>query len=245
MIWWVMPVLGLVVGSFLATLARRLPQQATMVGRSRCDRCRHDLGQLDLIPIVSWLALRRRCRYCATTISGFYPAMEIAACVVGLWAAVAVPPDMLWQTCLLGWTLLALAVIDWRTLLLPNVLTLPLAGLGLVIIGLLAPSALAAHAVATGTGFLVFIAIAYIYRRMRGIDGLGPGDAKLFAAGGAWVGLTGLWSVLLIASLSALVWAGMRCWRQGRIDPRARLPFGSFLCGAIWLVWLYGPLQFG
>lgn len=236
---------GLAVGSFLGMLVVRLPERMSVLGRSRCPGCHEKLAPLDLIPLVSWLVTRRKCRYCGGRISWFYPAVELAAALIALWGAVVVPSEVVIQTCLLGWTLLVLAVIDWRTMTLPDVLTLPLAVAGLLAIGLYDQSSLLEHAAAAGAGFLVFACVAYLYKRVRGKHGLGLGDAKLFAAGGAWLGLAGLWSVLLIGTFSALVWAGLLAWRCGRLDTMSRLPFGPFLCLGIWLVWLYGPLQFG
>lgn len=98
-------------------------------------------------------------------------------------------------------------------------------------------------------GFAVFAFIAKLYRRIRGRDGLGLGDAKLLGALGAWVGWQGLPTVVLYAAGAGLLWALARSLvRPGRfkpLDPKQRLPFGPFLCLAGWLVWLYGPLTPG
>ncbi len=185
-----------------------------------------------------------KCRYCAARISWFYPAVEAACALIALWGVVIVQPGVVLQTCLLGWTLLVLAAIDWRTMTLPDVLTLPLTVAGLLAVGLYDPPSLPEHAAAAMAGFLAFAGIAYLYRRLRGRDGLGLGDAKLFAAAGAWLGLAGQWSALLIATVTGLVWTGFLVWRRGpALD--TRLPFGAFICIGIWLVWLYGPLRFG
>jgi len=84
--------------------------------------------------------------------------------------------------------------------------------------------------------------IAELFYRWRGVHGLGLGDAKLFAASGAWVGLDGMASVLVLASGSALVIALLVPLLGVSVARDTRIPFGPFLAGGTWLVWLYGPL---
>ena len=120
----------------------------------------------------------------------------------------------------LGWTLIALSIIDARTFLLPDCLTLPLIAAG---VGHSAwintPSGspfghycleAAWSLAAAAAGFLVMALVAGIFRRIRGIEGLGLGDAKLFAAAGAWLGMTALPSIMLVAAMTA--WS--QSWRQ-------------------------------
>jgi len=161
------------------------------------------------------------------------------------WAAAVVGGGwLLPATALLGWTLLCLAVIDARHLILPDALTLPLLLLGLVVAALLPGGRLVDHGIGAAVGFLAFAAVGAIYRRLRGRDGLGLGDAKLLAAAGAWVGWAGLPGVVLIAAALGLL-ATLALRMTGRGGPaEAPVPFGPWLCAAIWCTWLYGPLQF-
>lgn len=230
------------VGSFLGTLALRLPAgEPVALARSRCSECGHDLGALDLVPVVSWLVAGRRCRYCRWPISHFYPAIELAACAVALWAWLALPADRLWLGCALGWALLALAVIDFRDYLLPDRFTLPLVALGLAAAALDGSAVLGIRALAAAAGFAVFRLVAVAYRRSRGRDGLGEGDAKLLAAAGAWVSWQGLPYVVLIGCAATLALAlGRGLWRGG-LRAEDRLPFGPGLCLGLWIVWLYLP----
>jgi leader peptidase (prepilin peptidase) / N-methyltransferase len=241
---WLLPILfAPFIGSFIGTLAMRLPAATALVlDRSRCDHCGHTLGPLDLVPMLSWAAARGRCRHCQAAVSVFHPAIELAALGVAVWAALTVPEDELWLSCVLGWGLLALAVIDYRDYLLPDAITLPLVALGLGAAYLDDPTSVLAHGIGAVAGFLVFLVIALAYRRLRGREGLGFGDAKLLAAAGAWVGWQGLPSVVLLgatASFALLLLLGLRGMAV-RFD--ARLPFGPGLCLGLWLVWLYGPL---
>jgi leader peptidase (prepilin peptidase) / N-methyltransferase len=231
------------VGSFLGTLALRLPAgEPVALARSHCPECGHDLGALDLVPVVSWLVAGRRCRYCRWPISLFYPAIELAACAVALWAWLALAPDRLWLGCALGWALLALAIIDLRDFLLPDTLTLPLVVLGLAAAALDGVAALGSRALAAAAGYAVFRLIAVAYRRLRGRDGLGQGDAKLLAAAGAWVSWQGLPYVVLIGCAASLALAlGQGLWRRRGLRAGDRLPFGPGLCLGLWIVWLYLP----
>ncbi len=234
------------VGSFLANAAVRIPKGETLVrGRSKCPACGAVLGPRDLVPVLSWVLQRGRCRHCGDRISPVYPAIEIAALIVAGWAATRTDGWILWASCALGWTLLVLAAIDFRTYRLPDSLTLPLAAAGLVVAFLLDRSILPDHLIGAAAGALSFAAIAVVYRRVRGREGLGLGDAKLVGAAGAWVSWTGLPGVVLWACGSAFALLLARSLRGEAITPTTRFPFGPHLCIGIWLVWLYGPIEFG
>lgn len=244
--WWLPVIVAPVIGSFLGVLILRLPEGEPVVfDRSRCSWCRHVLGVRDLLPLVSWFALHRRCRYCGSPLGWFYPSIELAAAGVAAWAATEVSGWLLWATCVLGWALLALAVTDVRRMILPDALTLPLllAGLG---VSLLLPHAQPLqHVLGAVAGFVSFYLIGRIYRWLRHREGLGLGDAKLLAAGGAWVSWPGLPSVVLLAAVTGLLMALTQMALGDRSVAGQRLAFGPELCLGIWLVWLYGPLTVG
>src|SRR5262249_34276868 len=132
---WLWPVLvAPFIGSFVGVLVTRLPKGEKLIwSRSACDHCSRRLGVLDLVPIASWFASRGRCRYCGAPITPLYPALELGALTLALWAATIAEGWVLWASCALGWCLLALAVIDARDGILPDVLTLPLIPAGLAV----------------------------------------------------------------------------------------------------------------
>jgi leader peptidase (prepilin peptidase) / N-methyltransferase len=230
------------VGSFLGVIVRRLPERLPIAWvRSRCDWCGARLRAHDLVPILSWLTAKGRCRYCRHTLGWFYPGIELAAVAVALAAVLFDGGQGAWLDCLLGWWLLALGWIDLRCWLLPDVLTLPLVVVGLVAAGLLDPEQLLDCALGAALGYLSLLAVAALYRVLRGREGLGRGDAKLLAASGAWLGASALPQVILLAALSALAAAGC-LWLAGvRLGAHSALPFGPFLALATWLLWLCGP----
>jgi leader peptidase (prepilin peptidase)/N-methyltransferase len=233
------------IGSFLGVLIGRLPEgRPVVLGRSSCESCHRALGPLDLVPIVSYLASGGRCRHCRAPIGRFHLAIELAALVPAIWAATLDDGIRLWADCGLGWCLLALSWIDWRHMILPDVLTLPLVLAGLGVALLLDPDDILDHAVGAVLGYLLFRAVAWAYRRLRGRDGLGEGDAKLLAAAGAWVTWLGLAEVMLIAAVTGLVIALAGALRDQKLDAQMAIPFGPCLAFATWVVWLYGPLLF-
>lgn len=231
------------IGSFLGALAVRLPEGRDIVSaRSECPHCGYKLRPLDLVPIVSWLALGGRCRSCRAPIGWYYPAMEVAALVVVLWAALYLEGLLLWVTVCFGWALLALVAMDLRYFLLADAITLPLIAAGFVAGGWLDGQKVWLHVAGAMVGFLMMVAVARIYRAIRQRDGLGLGDAKLMAAAGAWVGIQSLGTVLLYAVGLALLYA-MFARAIGRpIDAVTPIPLGAAIALALWVVWLYGPL---
>jgi leader peptidase (prepilin peptidase)/N-methyltransferase len=237
---WTLLLLAPFIGSFLGLIIQRLPQGLSIVvGRSRCEACGAPLRARDLLPFVSWLAARGRCRHCGSPLGWFYPGIELAALAVALTAVVVDGGEGgAWLDCVLGWWLLTLGWIDLRCWLLPDALTLPL-----VIVGLGAAVAFDSEqvfyrALGAALGYLSLVAIAALYRALRGREGLGRGDAKLLAASGAWVGAAGLPQVILVAALAAL--AAAACLRLAgvRIGAHSALPFGPFLALATWVIWL-------
>lgn len=233
------------IGSFLGVLADRWPKgEGIVLGRSYCPHCKHVLGIRDLIPLVSWLAARARCRYCGQRLSIWYPAVEISALIVASWSILVMPAGLAWINSLFGWTLLVLAVIDMKWLWLPHALTRPLAIAGLLVTGLWNWDVPFDQLLGAVLGYLAIMAVAQLYRRYRGREGLGTGDANLFGALGAWVGWQGLPTVLLYAGISGLLIVAMQM-RTGRtLKWTTCIPFGPHLCLGGWLVWLYGPLYF-
>jgi leader peptidase (prepilin peptidase)/N-methyltransferase len=232
------------IGSFLGVLIRRLPTQRPIaLARSVCESCEAVISPRDLIPIVSYFLLRFRCRNCGATIPGFHLAIELLPILVPLWAAAAgVDGAPLWFGCVLGWTLLALGWIDWRHMILPDVLTLPLLLVGLFATWVIEPDQLFGHAAGAAAGYLALTAVAIAYRWARGHDGLGQGDAKLLAAAGAWLGVGLLSEVILLAALAGLAVALVLHLGGRRMSRTTALPFGPCLAFATWVLWLYGDL---
>jgi leader peptidase (prepilin peptidase)/N-methyltransferase len=244
--WWWPLLAAPFIGSFLGVLIVRLPaREPVVLARSACPHCGTRLSGWDMVPLASFLLLRGRCRSCRQPIGVFYPAVELAAVAVAAWAVMADPdPVRVWVDCGLGWTLLALAWIDGTSFLLPDVLTLPLLLAGLLLTFVVQPEALADHCLATALGYLSFQGLALGYRRLRGRDGLGGGDAKLIAAAGAWCGLALLPFVVLASAVIGLLAALGLALAGRQVTSRTRIPFGPCIALALWVVWLHGGLLY-
>jgi leader peptidase (prepilin peptidase) / N-methyltransferase len=178
--------------------------------------------------------------------------------LAAVYAVVALP--VLWAgprtwavllpTLILGTVLVALSLIDLATMRLPDALTLPLIAAGLVCALVLKWDGgswldLRWRVTAAALGYGLLYGIAWLYHRLRGRHGLGLGDAKLLAASGAWLGIEGIAPTLLVASLTGLVAALIGHVAGRPVTADTRVPFGPFLAGATWLIWLYGPQSQG
>jgi leader peptidase (prepilin peptidase)/N-methyltransferase len=228
-------ILGLILGSFLGALVVRWPAGLSIArGRSRCDSCNATLTPRDLVPLVSAIVLHLRCRRCGVGIDPVHITMESGAGIIGVVAcAGTVGPLAALGWCVLGWTLLALAVLDWRHFWLPDALTLPLAFAGFIIGPYATGVAMADAGIGAACGYGALLAIALGYRALRGREGLGLGDAKLLGAIGAWTGWQALPLLLLCASASGLIWVGMSGLSGRRLRADMRVPLGTFLCLAV------------
>ena len=232
-----------------AATARMVDRQAWGQGwglaPSACGACGRRLRALEMIPVLSWVALGGRCRSCAAPISPHYPLVEVAAVGVAAWAAMTVPPQVYIATCVLGWLLVALSAVDIRTRRLPDSLNLVLAATGLAVAAVLDGTRLLDHVLGAVAGFGSLVAIEIAYRRLRGRDGIGRGDAKLLGGIGAWTGFQGLAPCIFVAAVSGIVLVlTVSATKRKRVSSDTAIPFGPFLALSGWLTWLYGPLVF-
>ena len=198
---------------------------------SRCPACGHNIRWFENIPVLSWVALRGRCSACGTGIAKRYPLIELftgATFVIVAWRFGATPLALAW--CLFSAVLIALALIDWDTTVLPDALTLPLLWAGLVaaaagwLPGLNAAASLGGAAV----GYLSLWSVYWLFKIITGKEGMGYGDFKLLAALGAWLGWQAVLPIVLVASMSGAV-VGVAMKVKGSLREGRFVPFGPFL----------------
>lgn len=242
----VLGLLGLIFGSFIAAVTVRMPRdEDVVVAPSHCMSCGATLRPWHLVPVLSWLAQRGRCANCGAAVSPRYILIETGAAAIGVWAGLW-GAEAGWLTAtasaILGWQLLLIAVIDAENFWLPDELTLPLIASGLIVAALIAGGWPVPQLIGAAAGFGGLWLVAYAYRRLRGREGLGGGDPILFAGAGAWVGWTGLPTVLLWACAAGFSLVLTFLITRRRVSGTDRLPFGTFLAIGTWLTWLYGPL---
>ncbi|WMY08635.1 prepilin peptidase [Paraburkholderia phenoliruptrix] len=262
-------VFGLAIGSFLNVVVHRLPimlerawrlevSEATdepleedglptrynlWVPRSACPHCGHVLRAWENVPVLSYLLLRGRCSECKAHVSLRYPVVEVASAALAA-AALALFGPTLAALAAFGLcaALLAMSIIDMDTHLLPDSMTLPLLWAGIVVNfnGVFA----SLHDAVLGAifGYLVLWAVHWLFRLVRGIDGMGYGDFKLLAALGAWLGWAALPQIVLVAAVAGAVVGLAATWR-GRMRFEEPLPFGPFLAaGGTLTLFLGTPL---
>jgi leader peptidase (prepilin peptidase) / N-methyltransferase len=200
--------------------------------RSRCPACGHQLAWHENLPLIGWLRLRGRCSACGTRISARYPLVELTTALLFgaiAWRFGVQPITLLW--CAFAAVLLALALIDWDTTVLPDALTLPLLWAGLIAAALGWTIPLSAAVWGGIAGYLSLWSVYWLFKLTTGKEGMGFGDFKLLAALGAWLGWQMIVPMLLLASvIGAAVGIGMKfaaTLREGRY-----VPFGPFLAGA-------------
>ncbi len=258
--------LGLLVGSFLNVVIYRLPKMMErqwaaecaelsgevppaaekfnlMVPRSRCSSCGHLIAWYENIPVLSYLFLKGRCSVCGTKFGWRYPVVEAvtgALFFFCVWRWGLGATGLAW--CGFSAALLALALIDWDTTLLPDDITLPLlwAGLLVAVLGWNPAVALGQAVWGAVAGYLSLWLVYWAFKLVTGKEGMGYGDFKLFAALGAWMGWSALVPMILMASvIGAGVGIAMKFssgLREGGV-----LPFGPFLAGAGLTAMVFGP----
>ena len=248
-------IFGLLVGSFLNVVITRLPVMMMrqwraearealeleaedtprfnlLVPASRCPGCDTPIKWHDNLPILGWLKRRGRCASCNTRISAQYPLVELAGGALGASIALiyGLEAQSLWifGACL---TLLVLSVIDFRTQLLPDAITLPLLWAGLAYQLLFQPLMLPSAVIGAMAGYVVLWSFYWLFKLVTGKEGMGHGDFKLLAVIGAWLGWQLLPAVILLSSLvGAVVGISLMVFRRhGRDVP---IPFGPYLAAA-------------
>jgi leader peptidase (prepilin peptidase)/N-methyltransferase len=256
--------LGLLVGSFLNVVILRLPKRlewqwkrdahevldqpelydppppGIVVERSHCPHCKHQLSWYENIPVVSWLALRGKCRNCKAPISPQYPLVELLTCllfVLCVWRF-----GFGWQgfgAMVFTGFLVSMSGIDLRTQYLPDSLTLPLMWLGLIAAAdnlyiPVKPALLGAVA-----GYVSLWSVWWVFKQLTGKEGMGHGDFKLLAAIGAWTGLKGVLPTILLSSVLGAIIGSAWLLAKGR-DRGTQIPFGPYLAVAGFVVFFWG-----
>jgi len=224
--------LGLAVGSFLNVVIYRLPHGASVAWpASHCTSCGRPLSWYENVPIVSWIALRGRCRTCHARISIQYPLVEAATAALFLagyyaFGLTSLLPVRLAFAC----AMIVLFAIDFEHQILPNEITLPGVVIGLVL-SIFLPPGWKSSVLGMLVGGLFPFLIAEIYLRVRGREGMGMGDFKMLAMVGAFLGWPLVWVTLIVACVLGIVIGGgvLLLSRRGMAT---RIPFGTFIAVA-------------
>jgi leader peptidase (prepilin peptidase)/N-methyltransferase len=253
-------ILGLALGSFVNALTWRIHQQekgkskkdrakySIRTGRSMCANCRHTLSVNDLIPVLSWVWLRGKCRYCKKQISWQYPLVEISTALLFVFSYIFWPGDFdiagiinfaAWLILLTGFV--ALAVYDFKWMLLPNRIIFPLYGVaGFCVLFLSIAAGSLGPMVSALWGVIIGGGLFYVLFQVSRGKWIGGGDVKLGFLLGAVVG--GPANAVLMLFLASLlgVMASLPLLISGKVSRTTRVPFGPFLIAGAILVQLFG-----
>lgn len=226
-------IIGLCLGSFYnVCIHRYVTGMSIAFPPSHCPKCDKRLGLLELIPVVSWVVLRGRCLGCRQEISWRYPVVEM---ISALWAiAIAVKFESLVffiAYLLFGGMLIVLSFIDIDMYLLPDVITIPGTFVSIATATLLLNASYQDSLGGALLGGGGLMAIIYAYKKLRGIDGMGLGDAKLLMMIGGMLGIQSLPIVVMSGSIFALVFSYFFALKYSRVDciGTLKIPFGPFL----------------
>lgn len=236
--------LGAIMGSFLNVVIHRGPVLWKLVdGEARgnlvapgsyCPQCRESIRALHLIPLLGFIILRGKCAACSARIAIRYPLVELAGAFCALIALTifGVTIEAIFAFAFFLF-LIPLGVIDFETGYLPDALTLPLLLLGVIAsaVGVFNVS-LFESVLGALIGYGAFRLIDFIFLRLRGVEGLGQGDAKLLAAIGAWLGWAALPPVVFLAALLALAGVAAAALGGVKVGRETPVPFGPALAGA-------------
>lgn len=238
--------IGLTAGSLMGRVVDRLPMIVQRdlrdhLGKTRltlwspgshCSHCNNVVKRGDTLPLLSWLLLRGRCRYCRGIIPFRYLMFEALCLLASIYSVYQHPtsPVLALAIFLYFWFALALSVIDYRYYLLPDTLTLPLLWLGLLFN--LHSGVVTCEDAVTGAaaGYLFLWALYWLVWLLRHKEGLGFGDFKLLAAAGAWTGWQSLPVILLAASLIGVIWGLVLMVKKPHVSPV--IPFGPALAAS-------------
>ena len=207
---------------------------------SRCPHCGHQIGPLENIPVISYLMLKGKCSSCGQRISVRYPIIEAVTALLSV--IVAWKFGFTWQggaALSLTWALIALTMIDFDKLLLPDDITLPFLWLGLLLalFGVFTDSH--SSIIGAAAGYMSLWSFYWIFKKLTGKEGMGYGDFKLLAALGAWFGWQLLPVIILLSSFVGAVVGISLILFLGR-DRNVPIPFGPYIAAAGWIAMLWG-----
>ena len=223
---------GLCLGSFLHAIAHRISfAKPILRSRSHCPTCDTLIAWYHNIPVLSWLVLGGRCCSCKSLISWIYPFTELVTAIGLVFIWHSMPLKSAWSGSVYTLFLSALVVAttaDLHTMTIPQIASLWMAPVGIVAAGLfLLHISLVQSLLGAVIGYASLWLVNVIFKKIRGMDGMGVGDMELFSMIGSFIGPVGLWHTLLIASITGSIVGGLM--RLIKKDTQPMIPFGPFL----------------
>jgi len=226
-------VVGLFLGSFLGVLVDRLPRNETVIkGRSRCEFCRKELKALDLIPVLSFISTKGKCRYCKRQLPYFYPAIEISTGILFALIYIFLMPNqvinLLYYLVIIS-GLIVIFFMDLKYGVILDKILLPLTIIIAAYLLIFNPQSLVINLACGILAFLFFLVISSVFKLIRGKDGMGGGDIELSFVLGLFLGFPNIVLCLYLAFLTAaVVGIILILWKKKNFQ-NTTLPLGPFL----------------
>ena len=233
-------IVSLCLGSFLNVCIWRIPtSQSIVLPGSMCPSCKHPIKFYDNIPVISFLILRGRCRECGASISVRYPLVELATggLALGAYFKFGISLEALIAFGFIC-TLLVAALIDIDHRIIPDIISLPAIPAGFIASFFLSSLSWTDSLLGILSGGGILLAVAWLYYRITGKEGMGGGDVKLLAAIGAFTGWQGVIFTVFVSSLAGSISGFILMARSGKTMKMA-IPFGPFLSlgAVIYVFW--------
>lgn len=229
-------------GSFLNVIGHRIViTPMNLCGRSRCPACLQSITWYDLIPFFSWIFLNQQCRSCKSSISWVYPCIEIGTAVAFTVLLHTIPHIYIPAYFLFFSALIVTIRSDIQYMLISRYATILLIPLGMAasLYGFL-PITFIDSLVGSCVGYFFLYSIAFIFKKVTGVHGLGQGDLDLLAFIGSFCGILGCWTTILIGSITGSLW-GIGYLVINKKDASLKLPFGPFLAIGAMIFVLFQP----
>ncbi|PIQ98046.1 MAG: prepilin peptidase [Nitrospinae bacterium CG11_big_fil_rev_8_21_14_0_20_56_8] len=231
--------IGLAVGSFANVCIYRIPKGESIVfPASHCPSCNQPIPARDNIPVLSFLLLGGRCRFCKTTIGRIYPVIEILTAVLitsGFLRLGPTPEFVIFMV--LGPALVIITAIDLQHKIIPNLITLP--GILFGLAGGIYLEGVTSSLIGLVLGSGIFLIIGEVYFRIRGDEGMGMGDVKYIAGAGALLGWQKILLVIFIGALLGSI-VGVAGMVEKKLNYMSQIPFGPFLAAGTLIAFFWG-----
>jgi leader peptidase (prepilin peptidase) / N-methyltransferase len=248
-LWLIAGAAGAAVGSFLNVCIHRWPaEQSVIRPPSRCPACEHPLAWRDNIPVLGWILLRGRCRYCGTGVSAQYPMIEAATALIWIAAVARFGPEVeALRSALFLTILLGIAMTDAREMVIPDQFTIIGAGMGLLLA--VAPGTgidFTSAAVGAVAGYVLLWGVKLGAEKLLKKPALGVGDIHMMLLVGAFTGISGMLLTLMLGSVLGLIAGVPLTMLRGRLTALGSyLPLGTFLAVGAAITHVWGPAIIG
>jgi leader peptidase (prepilin peptidase) / N-methyltransferase len=241
-------VVGASIGSFLNVCIYRWPEDLSVIRPpSRCPACGTELAWRDNVPVLGWILLRGRCRYCGVRVSVQYPLIEFATAMIWVAAVVQYGPEVeALRFAIFLSILLGIAMTDARAMVIPDQFTLVGAAIGLLLAAFPGGMPFTSALLGAAAGYVLLWIVKLMAEKALGKPALGIGDIHMMLFVGAFTGTAGMLLTLMLGSVLGIIIGVPLTALRGRLRPMGTyLPLGTFLALGAVVSYIWGPAMVG